>query len=45
VLVRASHLGELTYAELAEIVQDAWLARASRRRATAWLAAHDLPPR
>jgi hypothetical protein len=38
VLVRASRLGELTRAELAEVVQDAWLARASRQRGTAWLA-------
>jgi hypothetical protein len=37
VLVRASRLGELTRAEVAEQVQDAWLARASRARATAWL--------
>jgi hypothetical protein len=37
VLVRASRLGELTRAELAEQVQDAWLARASRARVTAWL--------
>ncbi len=43
VLVRASRLGELTRAELAEVVQDAWLSRASKRRADAWLAAH--PPR
>jgi hypothetical protein len=40
VLVRASRLGELTRQELAEVVQDAWLARASPRRASAWLAAH-----
>jgi hypothetical protein len=38
VLVRASRLGELTRGELAEVVQDAWLARASRRRREAWLA-------
>ncbi|MET7398995.1 MmcQ/YjbR family DNA-binding protein [Dactylosporangium sp. NPDC005572] len=37
VLVRASRLGELTRAEVAEVVQDAWLARASPRRARAWL--------
>ncbi|TDD95697.1 MmcQ/YjbR family DNA-binding protein [Jiangella asiatica] len=43
VLVRASRLGELTRAELAEQIQDAWLARASPRRAATWLAAH--PPR
>jgi hypothetical protein len=38
VLVRASRIGELTREELAEIVQDAWLSRASKRRAAAWLA-------
>ena len=38
VLLRASRLGELTRAELAEIVQDAWLSRASRRRAAQWIA-------
>ena len=38
VLVRASRLGEISREELAEVVQDAWLARASPRRATAWLA-------
>jgi hypothetical protein len=37
VLVRASRLGELTRDELAEIVQDAWLSRASRTRAAKWL--------
>lgn len=37
VLVRASRLGELTRAELAEQVQDAWMSRASRARVTAWL--------
>jgi len=40
VLVRASRLGELTRDELAEVIQDAWLARASPRRATQWLAEH-----
>ncbi len=40
VLVRASRIGELDRAELAEIVQDAWLAQASKRRADAWLAAN-----
>jgi len=42
VLIRESRLHELTYAELAEVVQDAWLAQASARRATQWLAAHGL---
>ena len=35
-----SRLGELSLAELQEIVQDAWLARASRRRAEQWLSSH-----
>jgi hypothetical protein len=43
VLVRASRLGEVSREELAELIQDAWLARASRRRAAAWLAEHRLP--
>lgn len=43
VLVRASRLREMSREELAEVVQDAWLARASATRATAWLRAHDLP--
>jgi len=43
VLVRASRLGEISRQELAEIVQDAWLARASRTRATAWLRSQGLP--
>jgi hypothetical protein len=41
VLVQASRLGELTRDELAEVVQDAWLSRASRTRARAWLASLD----
>jgi hypothetical protein len=43
VLVRASRLGELIRAELAEVVQDAWLARASPRRRAAWLEANAKP--
>ncbi len=39
VLLRASRVSELSRDELAEIVQDAWLAQASARRRTAWLAA------
>ena len=39
VLLRASRVGELSLAELTEVVQDAWLSRASRRRAADWLAA------
>lgn len=42
VLLRASRIGELTRKELAEVIQDAWLSRASARRAAAWLGAH--PP-
>jgi hypothetical protein len=37
VLVRASRLDEITRQELAELIQDAWLCRASKRRAQAWL--------
>jgi len=40
VLLRGSCIGELTLRELAEVVQDAWLSRASSRRAAAWLAAN-----
>jgi hypothetical protein len=42
VLLRAGRIGELMRSELAELVQDAWLSRASARRAAAWLSAH--PP-
>jgi hypothetical protein len=38
VLLRASRIDELTYTELAEVVQDAWLSQASATRAKAWLA-------
>lgn len=44
VLVQASRLAGLTRQELAELVQDAWLAQASTRRRAAWLAAHDGEP-
>jgi len=40
VLVRASRLGEISRDELAEVIQDAWLSRASKRRANEWLADH-----
>jgi hypothetical protein len=40
VLVRASRLSEITTTELAELIQDAWLSRASKKRAAAWLADH-----
>jgi hypothetical protein len=39
VLIRGSRIGELTVIELAEVIQDAWLARASSARAAAWLSA------
>lgn len=42
VLVRASQLHEIPRSELRELIQDAWLCRASRRRAAAWLAEHGL---
>ena len=49
VLLRAGRIGELSRDELAEVVQDAWLSRASARRAAAWLGTrhggpHDGPP-
>ena len=37
VLLRASQIADLTLAELTEVVQDAWLSRASSRRAADWL--------
>ena len=37
VLVRASRLGELDRDEVVEVVQEAWVARASPRRAAEWL--------
>jgi hypothetical protein len=40
VLVRASRLAEIGRTELAELIQDAWLSRASKKRAAAWLADH-----
>jgi len=42
VLLRASRIGELTRKELAEVVQDAWLAQVSNRRRSTWLKAHHL---
>lgn len=43
VLVRASRLRDVDRDELVELIQEAWLSRASRRRANAWLADHGLP--
>lgn len=45
VLLRASRIGELTRQELAEIVEDAWLAQASPRRRARWLEAHPVGSR
>jgi hypothetical protein len=41
VLVRACRLGELSRSELAEVVEDGWLARASARRRAEWLATRE----
>ena len=38
VLVRAKDLRQITKVELTELIQDAWLSRASKRRAERWLA-------
>jgi hypothetical protein len=40
VLFRGSRIGELTLAELTEVIQEAWLARASPKRADTWLRAY-----
>jgi hypothetical protein len=40
VLLRTSRIAELTRDELAEVVYDAWLARASKTAARKWLAEH-----
>lgn len=40
VLLRASRVGEVPVDELAEVIQDAWLSRASRRRCDIWLREH-----
>ena len=42
VLVRSSRIGEVDVDELTEIVQDAWLAQASPRRASDWLASQGI---
>jgi hypothetical protein len=44
VLVQASRLHEITRQELAEVVQDAWLARASARRRADYLATRGTAP-
>jgi hypothetical protein len=40
VLLRGSRIGELTVAELTELIEEAWLSRASARRAATWLSQH-----
>jgi hypothetical protein len=45
VLLRGARVAELSRDELAEVVQDAWLSRASDRRAATWLKANGFPPR
>ncbi len=40
-LLRGSRIGELTRDEVAELVQDAWLSRASAHRARDWPASLD----
>jgi hypothetical protein len=42
VLLRTSRIGEVTRDELEEVIQDAWLSRASPTRAKAWLKDHGL---
>jgi hypothetical protein len=42
VLLRASRIGELSREELAEVIQDAWLCRASPKRAAEWLRSRGL---
>ena len=41
VLVRAKDLRAIGRTELTELIQDAWLSRASKRRADLWLAEQD----
>ena len=42
VLLRTSRIGEISRQELAEVIEDAWLAQASPRRRQRWLAEHDI---
>ncbi len=43
VLLRGSRVPEIGYDELAEVVQEAWLSRASPRRRATWLREHPAP--
>ena len=45
VLIRERDLPALSYRELSEVIQDAWLSRASTRRATEWLKSRGLEAR
>ena len=40
VLIRASRLADVSRTELAELIQDGWLSRASKRRAEEWIASN-----
>ena len=40
VLIREARLADISRTELAELIQDGWLSRASKRRADEWLAAN-----
>ncbi len=42
VLVRGSRIGEVSYGEVAEVVQDAWMSQTSNRRRQAWLDEHPI---
>jgi hypothetical protein len=41
VLIRGRRLREIGRVELTELIQDAWLSRASKRRGERWLAEHE----
>lgn len=41
ILLRTSRIGEISRTELTELIQDAWLSRASTRRARLWLEAQN----
>jgi hypothetical protein len=41
ILVRGSAIGQIGRTELTELIQDAWLSRASKRRAELWLSGRE----
>ena len=43
VLIRIPHLKQLNRAELGDLIEEAWLSRAPKRVAKAWLAEHGEP--